>query len=450
MNMTNLPLSKMIPVSVLSLGLSLAISQPARAQATHIAHDWAQATTGYDNDSLRDFSARLLAALDQAGKSPEQKQPVTFSASVTAEGRTGIRHLRIRDFQFLSDGAVNAGEYNLGAGSWPSLVGVLGGAVAQDFLIQAAIKGIPLDSLEVIFTSTPGPAPSWTGKTITYPRDLAYTAYIVSPASDAELEDLRKTVERESAVLTLVREKQDIPHAEIIYTQTPKDRPALAGLREYLDGKRQASRRPVRAEGAAPVAAAQPAADTNPPAGGRRRRNAATLVGAPDSTQGGGANENAPLRADIKVEGSTGIRDIRTDTSNFQFIHDFPRYLGGHNLGPVAEEHILGVMITCLTHIFELQATSKGVDLDSLRLEVEGTLTSRVGSTDQSPRFSNLHYRAYIGSPESKETVAALVEGVEGVCSIYNLLRNANDISGKVLRGPYREPVRTTVAQNTP
>ncbi|RYG60238.1 OsmC family peroxiredoxin, partial [bacterium] len=120
--------------------------------------------------------------------------------------------------------------------------------------------------------------------------------------------------------------------------------------------------------------------------------------------------------------------------------HDFPRYLGGHNLGPVAEEHILGVMTTCLTHIFEIQASSQGVDLDSLRLETEGTLTPRVGG--QSPRFTGIHYKAFIGSPESKERVAALVEAVEGACPIYNLLRNANEVSSRVVRGHYKEPVK--------
>ncbi len=44
-----------------------------------------------------------------------------------------------------------------------------------------------------------------------------------------------------------------------------------------------------------------------------------------------------PLRAQVKVEGGTGIRHVRTDIGNFQIIHDYPRYLGGHNLGPVPE-----------------------------------------------------------------------------------------------------------------
>lgn len=47
------------------------------------------------------------------------------------------------------------------------------------------------------------------------------------------------------------------------------------------------------------------------------------------------------------------------------------RYLGGHNLGPVPEEDILGRMITCLTHIYEIEASRRQIKLDGLELKVE-------------------------------------------------------------------------------
>ena len=152
--------------------------------------------------------------------------------------------------------------------------------------------------------------------------------------------------------------------------------------------------------------------------------------------------DEPPLRAHIKVEGGTGIRHIRTDDSNFQILHDSPRYLAGHNLGPVAEEHILGVMITCLTHIYEIQAASKGVVLDSLELEVEGTLTPRIGSAGTPPRYKDIRYSVHIGSPESKERIEQLQQAVEATCPIYNMLKDAQEIQGSVVRGPYREKTR--------
>lgn len=383
----------------------------ARAQATHRALDWAQlpAETA-PGDSLRDYLARLRTALLAAKNRPEQTQPLPLYANVAAESRSGVRRLRIRNFQFLSDGSRGTAEYNLAAGSWPTVVGVLGSAVAQDFLFQAALKGIPLDELEVVFTSRPSAAPTTSGTRVTYPRNLAYTAYIVSPASDAELEELRRTVERVSPVLNLVSEAQAIEHGTLVYTQTPAKREGrtIEGLREFLAEKRLA------AQGA------------KPPEGPSRFEPRAT------STPG-----EPPLRAHVKVEGGTGLRHIRTDTSNFQIIHDNPRYLAGHNLGPVAEEHILGVMITCLTHIYEIQAANRGVVLDTLELEVEGTLTARPGGTGAPARFRDIRYTVHIGSPETKEKIEQLQRAVEAACPIYNMLKEAQEIKGAILRGPF-------------
>src|SRR5439155_13662499 len=86
-------------------------------------------------------------------------------------------------------------------------------------------------------------APSSSGGRVTYPRNLTYTAYIVSPASDAELEELRQTVERVSPVLNLVTQPQTIEHGKLFYTPTPAKREGrtIEGLREFLAEKHAAS-----------------------------------------------------------------------------------------------------------------------------------------------------------------------------------------------------------------
>lgn len=342
--MKTLRLQRTVTASLSVFGLLSVIAQPLGAQATHVSQDWAQSTPySYNGDSLRDYLVRLRSSLYLLKGDADLDQPVTFSARVDAVSRSGVRRLRIRNFQFLSDGPRSAGEFNLGAGSWPSLVGVLGSAVAEEYLLQAAVKGIPLDELTVVFTSVPGTAPSTsTGTLVTYPRGLAYTAYIVSPASDADLETLRQTVERTSPVIDLITRHRDIvAHGELDYTQTPAKRKGktLEGLREYLLEKHAAAEGAIPAEGAAPKVVQN--------------------TGEP------------PLRAVVQVEGGTGIRNVRTDVSNFQFVHDNPRYLAGHNIGLLAEEHIVGVMITCLTHIYEIEASKLGIAIDTLQLEEE-------------------------------------------------------------------------------
>lgn len=390
------------------LGLLSVTPSVLNAQATHTADDWAQIPfAASERSSLRDFQARLRSALFLLKQHPTFDQPLPLSARVIAESRTGVRRLLIRNFQILSDGARDTAEFELGAGSWPSVVGALGSAVAGDYLTQAAIRGIPIDELDVVFTGRPGAARSrHSGTRVFYPQGLAYTVFIVSPASDVELQALQQTVERVSPALNLVREAQQIPQGERIHTPTAAERsePTLAGLREFLEDKQAANRGAVPPEGR-PAPAPQ---DGRP-----------------------------PLRAHIKVEGGTGIRHIRTDTRNFQVIHDYPRALAGHNLGPVPEEHLLGTLITCLGHIYQIEAAKRQIVLDTLELDVHGTLTTHLGNTDLPPRYTDLHYTVRIGSPESPERIEELQRIVESVCPIYNMLRDPQPIQGTLVRGPY-------------
>ena len=364
------------------------------------------AVANEESSSLGDYLVRKRAALFLSQNRPaDQVAPVTLHARVIAESRSGVRRLTIRNFQLLSDSQRSLAGYNLGAGSWDTEVGVLASSVADEFLIHAAARGIPLDALDVVFTSQPDdPATEKTRATrVSYPRNLRYTAYIVSPATDDELEDLRRTVEQVSPVLNLVTGRQEIPHGKVFHTPSPStpDPNAPPGLRDFLVEKRAALLR------------RQEEAKTRPPA-------------------------PSGLRAHVKVEGSTGIRHIRVGDGTFQILHDSPRSLAGHDLGPTAEEHQLGVMGTCLTHIFEIQAALREVTLDSLEIRVQGTLTPRVGAgTTNPPRFQNVQYSVHIQSPASLQEIDELRKAVEAVCPIYNLLKDPQVIEGRIVRARY-------------
>ena len=203
-----------------------------------------------------------------------------------------MRRLTIRDFQVLSDSQRSLAGYNLGAGSWDTEVGVLASSVADEFLIQAAATGTPLDALDVVFTSEPDDAATAKANPgrVSYPRNLRYTAYIVSAATDEQLEDLRRTVERVSPVLNLVTERQEIAHGKVFHTPSPSkpDPDDPPGLRDFLVEKRVALlRRQEEAKAQAP--------------------------------------EPSGLRAHVRVEGGTGIRHVRVGDDRFQIIHDSPR-----------------------------------------------------------------------------------------------------------------------------
>lgn len=353
--------------------------------------------------------ATHLAAKREAIAASRPTETQKLTASVTAESRSGVRRLRVDGFQLLSDSDRDYAGYSLGAGSWDTQIAVLASAVADEFIIQAAAQNIPLDSLDVIFTSRPDDPSTQQQGRVRYPRNLGYVAHIESSASDEQLEALRQSVERISPVLNLVSASQSIGHGEVIHTPSPALRdPALPpGLRDFLVEKRAAIlRRQERAR--------QPRPEQTQPA------------------------EAPGLRAHASVEPHTGLRQVVTGDGQFRFLHDSSANLVGYGLAPTVEQHQLGVLGTCLTHIFEIQAATRQVVLDSLEVRLEADLSPRVGSGDAAPpRYSNVRYTVHVESPASPEEITGLRDAVEASCPLYNLLKDEQTIQGEVARGRY-------------
>ncbi|MBJ7438860.1 MAG: OsmC family protein [Sphingopyxis sp.] len=358
----------------------------------------------FADPSLQPQLERRAALIAQQSKAPATP-PELLQARVTAESRSGVRRLRIRDFQYLSDSGRDFGGYNLGAGSWDTEVAVLASAIADEFAIQAAEQKIPVDGIAVEFTSYPDDPAIEKARKVAYPRNLAYVAYIDSKATDAQLEGLRQSVEKTSPVLNLISKGYPIPHGEIVLKPSPATRDAELppGLRDFLVEKRGAIlRRDKRAA-------------TNPP-------------------------KPYALRAVATVEPATGIRTTRTGDGNFQIVHDSRKELGGYGLAPTVEEHQVGVLGTCLTHIFEIQAATKQVVLDSLEVRVEGKLTPRIGAgATQPPRYQDLKYTVHIESPASAAEIDGLRQAVEATCPVYNLLKDGQAVKGSLVRGRYAD-----------
>ncbi len=172
------------------------------------------------NDYLGQKRAAIIArkvrvATGEAG-------PKTLKARVSAEGRSGIRRIRIRDFQVISDSEADFAGYDLGPSSPELQLGVLGSCLTHTFLIQAAALGVPLDSLALEITGTIDPragSPGFEAVPI-YPHGITYTASIASPAAPSEIEALREAVERNCPILNLLRQPQTIA-GEIRLTQAP-------------------------------------------------------------------------------------------------------------------------------------------------------------------------------------------------------------------------------------
>lgn len=141
-------------------------------------------------------------------------QPHILKARVRAEGRSGIRRIRIRDFQVISDSGLDFAGYDLGPSSPELQLGVLGSCLTHIFLIQAADRGVPLDALEVEVSGQidPDPRAGCHGHEYIpiYLHNISYTVHITSPGTDHEIAELHQAVERTCPILNLLVNPQQI------------------------------------------------------------------------------------------------------------------------------------------------------------------------------------------------------------------------------------------------
>jgi uncharacterized OsmC-like protein len=136
---------------------------------------------------------------------------VARSVRVKAEGRSGVRRIRIRDFQIVSDSPADFAGYDLGPGSPELLLGALGSCLTHTYLIQAADLGVPLDALEVEVSAKLDPRAGLVGKDHSiFPDGISYTVHIESPAETAATERLREAVERACPVLNFLQAPRPI------------------------------------------------------------------------------------------------------------------------------------------------------------------------------------------------------------------------------------------------
>ncbi|KMO36172.1 OsmC family protein [Methylobacterium tarhaniae] len=137
---------------------------------------------------------------------------VPLSATVSVEGRSGVRRIRIRDHQVVTDSPPDFAGYDLGPGSPELQLGILGSCLAHSYLIQAARLGVPLDAVEVAVNGqidARAGQPGFEAVPVA-PHDLAYTVRIVSPAAPEALAGLQAEVDRACPILNLLRAPQAV------------------------------------------------------------------------------------------------------------------------------------------------------------------------------------------------------------------------------------------------
>ncbi|MGQ4274212.1 OsmC family protein [Terrihabitans sp. B22-R8] len=154
--------------------------------------------------------------------------PFPLSARASAEGRSGVRRIRIRDFQVISDSPPDFAGYDLGPSSPELLLGALSSCLTHTYLIQAADLGIPLEavSVEVDGRIDPRGGSKDFDAIPVYPHDLSYRVTVTTDVED--LAELNDAVARFCPILNLLRRAIDIP-GEVRRLPASGTAPALSG-----------------------------------------------------------------------------------------------------------------------------------------------------------------------------------------------------------------------------
>ena len=152
-----------------------------------------------------------FAALKERARAPGY-EPATLRAAVTVEGRSGVRRIRVRDFQVLTDSPRDFVGYDLGPGSPELALGALGSCLAHSWLIQAAVHGLPLGSVEVevagrmdLRAGEPGHE-----QVPPEPHGIGFTVRLGTSAAEAEVAAVQAAVERTCPIVNLLRRPQPI------------------------------------------------------------------------------------------------------------------------------------------------------------------------------------------------------------------------------------------------
>lgn len=163
------------------------------------------------NDYLIQKREAWLTRREAARQDPA-RAPNRLKANVRALGRSGVREIRIRDFQVISDSPEDFAGYNLGPASPELQLGVLGSCLTHITLIQAAERQLRIDAIEVEVTGEQHPLAQQPGfeQFPIFPHNIRYTLEIVSPEAPETIRALHEAVEAVCPIFNLLRQPQTI------------------------------------------------------------------------------------------------------------------------------------------------------------------------------------------------------------------------------------------------
>lgn len=132
----------------------------------------------------------------------------TVTATCTADDRTGVRKLRIRDWLIIGDSGPGFGGFSLGPSSPELLCGVISTCLTHTYEIGASVMGIPLDRIEVRVSALNNDARFGGIETADppHPWDITARVSLEAPdASEAQLDALHAYASERCPLTNLIR-----------------------------------------------------------------------------------------------------------------------------------------------------------------------------------------------------------------------------------------------------
>lgn len=130
-----------------------------------------------------------------------------------------------------------------------------------------------------------------------------------------------------------------------------------------------------------------------------------------------------------------GGMQVECDARGHKITLDEPESLGGTDTGQNPVEALLSSLGACKCIVARCFADAQGIDLQDLRIELEGDLDPD-GFMGKNPKskigFSAIRTKIYIKSSSSKEKIDEFVEFIDNTCPVADSLKNSPKMATEV------------------
>lgn len=148
--------------------------------------------------------------------------------------------------------------------------------------------------------------------------------------------------------------------------------------------------------------------------------------------------QNDPKKADAIFRANSKLTDgflAKVNIRDFNFLSDEPEDLGGTNQGPNPVEYVLGAFAACQEIVIKAYATVLGIEVSSVRVDVEGDLDLHgfLNLSDERAGFTGVRYTTTIETNETNSDKLKQLEDLSTTrCPVLDIIQNPVPLEGSV------------------